>query len=249
VLLGLVLLPSSSAAQGNGVADRVSQLETQVASLLNALNSERAARQAADDALTLGLNNEIQARTSAATTLQNNINAEMVARQAGDTSTLTDAKSYTDAATETTTVYKQLPSIPFLQLPAGVETTLTDLSAQITNPGSALKKLRVHVQLLLNFQSPDAITALARSNVLVYVDGQLISAGFVTAAMMDHVTFDGFQATFTYFRQSASTVSLSQEISLAPGDHQIQVRVIPIAGTVTIGGTAAPYNYMVATLQ
>lgn len=31
VLLGLVLLPSSSAAQGNGVAERVSQLETQVA--------------------------------------------------------------------------------------------------------------------------------------------------------------------------------------------------------------------------
>ena len=232
VLLGVVLLPSSSAAQGNGLAERVSQLETQVASLLNALNSERAARQAADDALTLGLNNEIQARTAA------------------DTSTLTDARSYTDATTQGTTVYRQLPSLPSLQAPASVETTVTGLSAQITNPGSAAKKLRVHVQLLLNFQSPVSITVLPPgANVGIFLDGQLISVGFATAAVVDHVIYDGLLPVITYFRQTANTASLSQEISLAPGNHEIQVRVIPFACTVTIGGTAAPYNYMVATLQ
>lgn len=232
VLLGLVLLPSSSAAQGSGLAERVRQLETQVAGLLDALNSETAARQAADEALTLGLNNEIQAR------------------QAGDTSTLTDAKSYTDAATQTTTVYKQLPSLPTLQAPPGVETTVTGLSAQITNPGSAPKNLRVHVQLSLTFLGSVSITGPPPgANVGVFLDGRLISIGFVTAAVMDHVTFDGLLTRVAYVRQTQNMASLSQEISLAPGNHEIEVRVIPFASTVTIGGTAAPYNYMVATLQ
>jgi hypothetical protein len=61
------------------------------------VQSEAAARQAADSTLQANINAEAAARAAADTTLQNHVDAEAAARQQGDADTLLGAKQYADS--------------------------------------------------------------------------------------------------------------------------------------------------------